>query len=47
MESKRARLDRFISQHLQVNRKNVRLMLAKGQVKVDGELARDIDLILL
>ena len=45
MESKRARLDRFISQHLQVNRKNVRLMLAKGQVKVDGELARDIDLI--
>ncbi|WP_065187594.1 pseudouridine synthase [Shewanella woodyi] len=45
MESKRARLDRFISQHLKVNRKNVRLMLAKGQVRVDGELARDIDLI--
>ncbi|ACA85342.1 pseudouridine synthase [Shewanella woodyi] len=45
MESKRARLDRFISQHLKINRKNVRLMLAKGQVRVDGELARDIDLI--
>ncbi|MEC4727303.1 16S rRNA pseudouridine(516) synthase [Shewanella sp. D64] len=45
MESKRGRLDRFISQQLQINRKNVRLMLAKGQVRVDGELARDIDLI--
>ncbi|MBW8183442.1 pseudouridine synthase [Shewanella nanhaiensis] len=45
MESKRARLDRFISQHLKVNRKSVRLMLAKGQVRVDGELARDIDFI--
>jgi 16S rRNA pseudouridine516 synthase len=45
MESKRGRLDRFISQQLQINRKNVRLMLARGQVKVDGELARDIDMI--
>lgn len=45
MESKRARLDRFISQRLQINRKHVRLMLAKNQVSVDGELARDIDMI--
>lgn len=45
MESKRGRLDRFISQQLQINRKNVRLMLAKGQIRVDGKLARDIDLI--
>lgn len=45
MESKRARLDRFISQRLQINRKHVRLMLAKGQVSVDGEFARDIDMI--
>ncbi|WP_394146707.1 pseudouridine synthase [Shewanella atlantica] len=43
MESKRARLDRFISVKTGINRKHVRLMLAKGRVKVDGELARDID----
>lgn len=43
MESKRARLDRFISQHLQVNRKHVRVMLARGEVLVDGVVARDID----
>ena len=43
MESKRARLDRFISVNTGINRKHVRLMLAKGRVKVDGKLARDID----
>ncbi|RTR40899.1 16S rRNA pseudouridine(516) synthase [Shewanella canadensis] len=43
MESKRARLDRFISVNTGINRKHVRLMLAKGRVKVDGEFARDID----
>lgn len=43
MESKRARLDRFISVNTGINRKHVRLMLAKGRVRVDGELARDID----
>ena len=45
MESKRARLDRFISSAKGINRKHVRLLLAKGRVSVDGELARDIDLI--
>ncbi len=43
MQSKRARLDRFISQHLRVNRKDVRLMLASKRVSVDGATAYDID----
>ncbi|GIU41648.1 pseudouridine synthase [Shewanella sairae] len=46
MESKRARLDRFISVKTGVSKKNVRVLLAKGQVLVDGEIARDIDLII-
>ncbi|ABZ75516.1 pseudouridine synthase [Shewanella halifaxensis HAW-EB4] len=46
MESKRARLDRFISVKTGINKKYVRLLLAKGQVLVDGEIARDIDLII-
>lgn len=44
MESKRARLDRFLSSELNINRKDVRLMLAKGRVLVDGVIARDIQL---
>lgn len=44
MQSKRARLDRFISANTGINRKHVRLLLAKGRVRVDGEVARDIDL---
>ncbi|ABV86216.1 pseudouridine synthase [Shewanella pealeana] len=46
MESKRARLDRFISAKTGINKKHVRLLLAKGQVLVDGEVARDIDQII-
>ncbi|TYK66036.1 16S rRNA pseudouridine(516) synthase [Colwellia echini] len=37
------RLDRFISEHYQINRKSVRLILAQKRVYVDGKLARDID----
>ncbi|KGJ91162.1 16S rRNA pseudouridine(516) synthase [Colwellia psychrerythraea] len=36
------RLDRFISDYCQVNRKSVRLMLAQKRVYVDGLLATDI-----
>ena len=43
MQSKRTRLDRFISQHLRVNRKDVRLMLARKRVSVDGVTAYNID----
>lgn len=44
MQSKRARLDRFISSHIQLPKKQVRLLLAQGRVTVDGVIARDIDL---
>ncbi|QYK02189.1 16S rRNA pseudouridine(516) synthase [Shewanella psychrotolerans] len=44
MQSKRSRLDRFISRHIQIPKKQVRLLLAQGRVKVDGVIARDIDL---
>lgn len=43
MQSKRARLDRFLSSHLQINRKDVRLMLARKRVTVDGVVAKGID----
>ncbi|MBU2870184.1 pseudouridine synthase [Colwellia sp. E2M01] len=36
------RLDRFISEHCQINRKGVRLILAQKRVFVDGILARDV-----
>lgn len=37
------RLDRLISELCNINRKNVRLILAQKRVFVDGELASDID----
>ena len=37
------RLDRFISDYCQINRKKVRLILAQKRVCVDGQLAIDID----
>ena len=37
------RLDRFLAQHCQISRKNVRLMLARNRVKINGVIARDID----
>ena len=40
--SKRSRLDRFLSAKLGINRGDVRLMLAKKQVMVDGITATDI-----
>lgn len=43
MQSKRARLDRFLSSYLQINRKDVRLMLAHKRVTVDGVIAENID----
>lgn len=42
MQSKRTRLDRYISQKIAINRKDVRLILAQGRVKIDGEVAFDI-----
>ncbi|MGJ8686531.1 MAG: pseudouridine synthase [Spongiibacteraceae bacterium] len=36
MESRRARLDRFICGHLNIKRSDVRLLLAQGRIQVDG-----------
>ncbi|MBN7796955.1 pseudouridine synthase [Parahaliea mediterranea] len=41
--SKRARLDRFISQQVGINRRDVRTLLARGRIVVDGEPARAIN----
>lgn len=38
----RARLDKFISARTGVTRRDVRMLLAQGRVRVDGVLARDI-----
>lgn len=43
MNSKRTRLDRFISVRTGVNRRDVRQMLAQGRVLVDGESATSIN----
>ncbi|ROS01133.1 16S rRNA pseudouridine516 synthase [Sinobacterium caligoides] len=42
MAAKRARLDRFISQHSHFDKRQVRALLARGEVLVDGVIARDI-----
>ncbi len=43
MSISRARLDRFISEKCQINRKKVRLLLAQKRIRVDGLIATDID----
>lgn len=43
MSISRARLDRFISEKCQVNRKKVRLLLAQKRIIVDGTIATSID----
>jgi 16S rRNA pseudouridine516 synthase len=43
MQSKRARLDRFISEQMGINRRDVRLLLAQKRVVVDGSPATDIN----
>lgn len=42
MSISRSRLDRFISEKCQINRKKVRLLLAQKRVRVDGVIATDI-----
>lgn len=42
MSISRARLDRFISEKCQINRKKVRLLLAQKRVTVDGVIATDV-----
>lgn len=41
MHSKRARLDRFISSHLQINRRDIKPLLAQERILLDGITATD------
>ncbi len=43
MALNKARLDRFLAQHCQISRKDVRLILAQKRVKIDGVVALNID----
>lgn len=43
MALNKARLDKFLAQHCQISRKNVRLMLAQNRVLVNGFVAHNID----
>jgi 16S rRNA pseudouridine516 synthase len=44
MAISRSRLDRFISEHCNINRKLVRLMVAKNRITVDGVVVDDVAL---
>ena len=43
MTAQRTRLDRLISEHACINRKDVRLLLAQGRIHVDGQPAESIN----
>ncbi len=42
MQSKRARLDRFLSEKLSINRRDVRLLLAQKRIKINYQYAENI-----
>lgn len=42
MQVKSFRVDRFISKHLNINRGDVRLMLAQERIVINGQVVRDI-----
>jgi 16S rRNA pseudouridine516 synthase len=46
MQSRRSRLDRFISARVRISLREVKLMLAQQRVTVDGKTARDADQII-
>lgn len=42
MKSYRTRVDRFVSESENINKKDVRLLLAQGRIRLDGEVASSI-----
>lgn len=46
MTTKRSRLDRYLSNTLHINRRDVKPLLAAGRVRVNGAIARDTDLLI-
>jgi 16S rRNA pseudouridine516 synthase len=46
MSISHTRLDRFIGEHCQISRRDVRLILAQNRILVDGKIVKDIGLII-
>jgi 16S rRNA pseudouridine516 synthase len=42
MQSKRTRLDRFLSAHLRINRREIKPLLAQGRILLDGIVATEV-----
>jgi 16S rRNA pseudouridine516 synthase len=42
MQTKSFRIDRYISKQLNINRRDVKLMLAQGRIVINGEIIREI-----
>ena len=43
MQSRRSRLDRFVSKRTGINRREVRQILAQGRLRIDGNIAHSIN----
>ena len=42
MQTKSFRIDRYLSKHLNINRRDIKLMLAQGRVIINGEMIREV-----
>jgi 16S rRNA pseudouridine516 synthase len=42
MQTKSFRIDRYMSKHLAINRRDIKLMLAQGRIVINGEITRDV-----
>lgn len=45
MQTKSFRIDRYISKKLTINRRDIKLMLARGRIEINGEVIREISTI--
>jgi 16S rRNA pseudouridine516 synthase len=45
MQTKSFRIDRFISKQLNINRRDIKLMLAQGRIIINGEIIREVNTI--
>jgi 16S rRNA pseudouridine516 synthase len=45
MQTKSFRIDRYISKQLNINRRDIKLMLAQGRIIINGEIIREVNTI--
>lgn len=45
MQTKSFRIDRFLSKHLNINRRDIKLMLAQGRIIINDEIIREVNTI--